>query len=67
MEGKIISKDIYNPYTGELPMPLDYDVYLILCLIKHVKDEKVKQKINDVMLYILDPRYQKLCGDYGWY
>lgn len=64
---KLILKDIFNPYEGELPLPLDYDIYLILSYLNYTKDADVKNKINDIFNYILNPKYQWLRGDYGWH
>ncbi len=64
---KVILKDIYNPYVGELPLPISYDVELMLFYSSISRNDNTKRKIDDIMSYILDPRYQKTKGYYGWH
>jgi len=63
---KLILKDEYNPYESETPLPLIYDIELVLYAYENIKDD-AKQKVDDIMRYILEPDYQKTSGDYGWH
>jgi hypothetical protein len=71
-KGKTILKDMYNPYiynqSWEIyPLPIIYDIKLILYFYDKTNDEIIKQKIDDVMKFILNPLYQETKGDYGWH
>lgn len=64
---KKILKDIYNPYVGEYPLPIIYDIKLLFYIYDRLSDDKARQKIDDIARYTLDPRYQQTGGDYGWH
>ena len=67
---KRIVKDKYNPYGGdvsEFPLPLYQDIRILLYIYKYIKDDKVKNKIDDMIQYILDPRYQAANGGEVWH
>lgn len=60
-----VLKDIHNCEIGDLPMPTAYLVTAALQYYQHINDEQTKKKINDIIKYILDPRYQEKRGSYG--
>jgi len=64
----LILKDEFNPYyiNAGYSLPIIYDIGLMLEIYKFIKDENVKDKIDDVMRFILNPQYQKIRGNYGW-
>ena len=71
---KLIVKDKYNPYEynpdsgiGEFPLPLSHDIELLLSIYKYIKDGKIKNRIDDMIEYILDPRYQTANGREVWH
>ncbi|MCL2498762.1 MAG: hypothetical protein FWE90_00320 [Defluviitaleaceae bacterium] len=66
-KGFLILKDMYNPYTGTLPLPIIYVIELLLYIREYIGDETTRDKIDDVMRFILSPEYQKTRGDYGWH
>lgn len=61
----LIIKDIHNCEIGEIPLPTGYHITGMLSLYKYINDNETKKKINDILDYITDPRYQKLHGNYG--
>lgn len=66
-----ILKDMYNPFVynpgwEEYPLPIIYDIKLILYFYDKINDIEIKKKIDDIMRYILNPLYQANGGDYGW-
>lgn len=60
-----VLKDIHNCEIGEFPLPTIYTVMGMLYLYRYINDDEMKKKIDDIIIYILDPRYQKTRGDYG--
>jgi hypothetical protein len=65
---KLILKDRHTENLGgEFPLPTVYDVMLFMRFYRHIKDDSVKQQVNDIMDYIRHPEYQKTGGDYGWH
>ena len=60
-----IIKDIHICEAGEMPLPTSYHIEGLLNIYKHVKDNETKEKIDGIMRYILNPRYQKTGGNYG--
>ncbi len=64
-ENTPVLKDIHNCEIGEIPLPTSYLVMGALYFIKPVKDTELIKKTEDIIKYILDPRYQEKRGDYG--
>lgn len=60
-----VLKDIHNCEIGEVPLPTNYSVMGMIYLYKYIKSEETKKKIDDIVKYIFDPRYQKTHGYYG--
>ena len=66
---KLILKDRHTENLGgEFPLPLGYDIMLLMRFYKYIKDDTVKQQVYDIMDYIMNPEYQeKIGGNYGWH
>ncbi|MCL2605045.1 MAG: hypothetical protein FWD90_11260 [Defluviitaleaceae bacterium] len=66
-KGFLILKDMYNPYTGALPLPIIYVMELFLYIREYIKDKAERDKIDDITRFVLTPEYQRTRGDYGWH
>jgi len=64
-QNRPIIKDIHNCEAGEMPLPTTYHVEGMLNIYEYVKADETKEKIDGIIQYILDPRYQKTGGNYG--
>ncbi len=60
-----VLKDIHNCEMGEVPLPTINTLMGMLYLYNYITDKETKKKIDDIVNYIIDPRYQKTRGDYG--
>lgn len=66
MEGNKVIKDELSPYKDVTPLPLRQDIEMLLYIPSEFVDPEMKKQIDDIMQFVLDIRYQKLKGDYGW-
>lgn len=59
----------YDPGCNEKPLPLIHDIFCLAYLPKPFIDSDLENKINSIMEYILDERFQALPQGYGllWY
>lgn len=66
-ENRGIIKDELNPFSIDpiKPLPTIYDISALAYFQKYNMDPQIKNKIEDVAEYILDPEFQKLPENYG--
>lgn len=59
----------YDPGCCEKPLPLIHDIFCMAYLPKELSDRDLENKVNTIIEYILDERFQALPQGYGllWY
>lgn len=55
-----------NPYRNNKPLPLIHDIYALAYLPKDIINDDVRTKINAIVEYILDERFQEIREGYGY-
>jgi hypothetical protein len=62
-----VLKDNLNPFSKEAanPLPTIYDISALAYFPEEFIDDDLQQKIDDIIDYILDPRFQQLPDYYG--
>lgn len=60
---------VYDPGSCEKPLPLIHDIFCMAYLPKAIIDSDLEYKINSIVEYILDEKFQALPKGYGllWY
>jgi len=60
---QVVNPDLYR--DGEFALPWIYDIFAFSILSGQTKDQALKTKIEGVISYVLDARYQRLPDGYG--
>ncbi|PWB51474.1 MAG: hypothetical protein C3F13_13610 [Anaerolineales bacterium] len=61
---KLFYRPHFNSHWGYLGLPTCYDLYLMAYLPKD--DPLTQQKVEQIVLYLLDPRFQEISDGYIW-
>lgn len=62
-----VLKDELNPFntSSEKPLPNIYDIWSLAYYMNICNDPEQIEKINDIIMFILDPKFQKIREGYG--
>lgn len=62
---KGVLKDELNPFRDEKPLPTIYDITAMAYFPKQYMDSEIQTKIDDIITYVLEPRFQEIPEGYG--